>query len=272
MGRYDEIIEVKKEVGKFNPYHDARGRFSTSDGAASFTYKPGKSRAHDLAIEREKKRHAESEAKKPAAKPAPKKKGNQESQGEHPGGEYGKTGVTAKVVAVTSKLTGTDAEEARTLARAARQFTTNDYDAIRKYQRLGPPPDRKQVSKEIETFIEKSPKWDGGEVYRGLDIDKATAAKIVADARAGKQIGMLGTSSWSTNKKIAEAFADSQGDEVSFIFRSKGKQNGTSVKYLSRYPQEDEVLMSKDARWKPVKVTESPWGSTFYIDCEPIYG
>lgn len=41
---------------KFNPYHDARGRFSTSNGAASFTYAPGKSRAHDLAIQRAKKK------------------------------------------------------------------------------------------------------------------------------------------------------------------------------------------------------------------------
>ena len=43
---------------KFNPYHDSRGRFATADGATSFTYAPGKSRAHDLAIQREKDRMA----------------------------------------------------------------------------------------------------------------------------------------------------------------------------------------------------------------------
>lgn len=53
-GRYDTIVEVEK----FNPYHDARGRFSTAGGATSFTYAPGKSRAHDLAIQREKERQA----------------------------------------------------------------------------------------------------------------------------------------------------------------------------------------------------------------------
>ena len=46
--RYDLIVEVQK----FNPYHDALGRFSTASGAASFTWKPGKSKAHDLAIQR----------------------------------------------------------------------------------------------------------------------------------------------------------------------------------------------------------------------------
>lgn len=50
--RYDCIVEVEK----FNPYHDARGRFTTSGSATSFTYKPGKSKAHDNAIAREKKR------------------------------------------------------------------------------------------------------------------------------------------------------------------------------------------------------------------------
>lgn len=53
-GRFDTLVEI----GKFNPYHDAKGRFSTAGGATSFTYAPGKSKAHDLAIQREKERHA----------------------------------------------------------------------------------------------------------------------------------------------------------------------------------------------------------------------
>ena len=46
------------EVEKFNPYHDQLGRFATADGATVFTYAPGKSKAHDNAIAREKERHA----------------------------------------------------------------------------------------------------------------------------------------------------------------------------------------------------------------------
>lgn len=46
------------EILKFNPYHDSRGRFASAGSATSFTYRPGASRAHDLAIEREKQRHA----------------------------------------------------------------------------------------------------------------------------------------------------------------------------------------------------------------------
>ena len=42
------------EIAKFNPYHDAQGRFASADSAASFTYAPGKSTAHDKAIQRGK--------------------------------------------------------------------------------------------------------------------------------------------------------------------------------------------------------------------------
>lgn len=52
------VAKTFNEILKFNPYHDDRGRFSNANGYASFTYAPGKSRAHDLAIQREKQRHA----------------------------------------------------------------------------------------------------------------------------------------------------------------------------------------------------------------------
>lgn len=53
----DNIVEIV-EVGKFNPYHDEKGRFATAQRYASFTYSPGKSKAHDNAIAREKERQA----------------------------------------------------------------------------------------------------------------------------------------------------------------------------------------------------------------------
>ena len=49
---FEEILEVKK----FNPYHGTDGRFSSASNYASFTYSPGKSKAHDMAIAREKER------------------------------------------------------------------------------------------------------------------------------------------------------------------------------------------------------------------------
>jgi len=45
-------------VRKFNPYHDRIGRFTSAGSETSFTYAPGKSAAHDKAIERHKERMA----------------------------------------------------------------------------------------------------------------------------------------------------------------------------------------------------------------------
>ena len=59
--RAKTFSEVRKartfsEIMKYNPYHDRLGRFATGGGAASFTYKPGASAAHDKSIEREKEK------------------------------------------------------------------------------------------------------------------------------------------------------------------------------------------------------------------------
>ena len=52
---FAEIIKAEL-IEKFNPYHDKLGRFTTSGNATSFTYAPGKSKAHDNAITNEKER------------------------------------------------------------------------------------------------------------------------------------------------------------------------------------------------------------------------
>ena len=55
--RYDRIVEVEK----FNPYHDSRGRFASSNSYASFTIRtkdPKKQHMADMAVAREKQRNA----------------------------------------------------------------------------------------------------------------------------------------------------------------------------------------------------------------------
>lgn len=75
MTRYDEIQEVStdREVKKFNPYHDARGRFSSAQGFASFTVRtrdPNKQHMADMAIARMKQQNA---SVTPPAPPKPTK-------------------------------------------------------------------------------------------------------------------------------------------------------------------------------------------------------
>lgn len=69
-GESRSIAKSYTELRKFNPYHDARGRFSTANGYASFTARtrdPKKQHMADLAVQREKKRQAAAAAA--AAKP-----------------------------------------------------------------------------------------------------------------------------------------------------------------------------------------------------------
>lgn len=70
---YDTLVEV----GKFNPYHDRLGRFSTAGSAASFTIRtkdPGKQHWADRAIAREKDGWEASKPKEIEFTPAKNKK------------------------------------------------------------------------------------------------------------------------------------------------------------------------------------------------------
>lgn len=64
VGKSATIAKTFSDILKFNPYHDSRGRFAQASSAATFTYKPGASAAHDNAIAREKERHSATAAPK----------------------------------------------------------------------------------------------------------------------------------------------------------------------------------------------------------------
>ena len=275
LNRYDVIVEVRK----FNPYHDARGRFSTASGAASFTYKPGKSKAHDLAIQRAQgklgggtggKKPKKQTSQDPSDKWRPKwmpenHRRNHETQDHHfPGTHEGWE-------AVQDYTLGSE-EEAKAIYNSVLSFSKNGYEAIRKYAYEGPPPSTRQADAEnIEKFISASPQWDDGPLYRGMSVKPDIAKKILADAKAGKAIGQRGPASWSSDRDVAENFAEKDHPtDISIIFCTGGRQNGTSIKHLSGFPYENEVLMSNDARWKsiaePVEISPGVWE----IVCEAI--
>lgn len=98
----------------------------------------------------------------------------------------------------------------------------------------------------VEDFIENSPKWAGGTVYRGIGVPEDFD---VSQYKKGAVIDMMGMSSWSSSKSVANNFAVGN-KEVVFVNNSKKSKNGTSVKRLSDYKGEEEVLFSNKARWK----------------------
>ena len=188
---------------------------------------------------------------------------NNSTQSDHPPGQkLGPEAVQAQ--------TGCSDQEANDWYAAVRDFSVADYEDIRKYAHDGPPPsDYRAKAEDLEGFIAASPKWDDGPLYRGMNVRPDVANSILAEAKKGKLIDQRGPASWSSKRSVADDFADKdRPDDVSIVFITSGKQNGTSIQHLSRFPNEAEVLMSNDARWQPKDVKEV-YPGFWEITCEP---
>ena len=105
-----------------------------------------------------------------------------------------------------------------------------------------------EMADNIESFIDKSPKWSG-EIYRGINLPPETVRAF----KTGDVIDMQGVSSWTSSFDIAESYShksnkSKQNQRV--IFHANGTKQGTSIKHLAHYDFEDEVLVSTKARWQ----------------------
>lgn len=210
---------------------------------------------------------------KPKVEDTTKPPAGTKTQTEHPGGKHlGVDGV--------QKITGASRDEAQEMYKATNDFTDGWYKQIRKAGFEGSPPASqaaKERSDNVDKMIDKAPKFDG-QVYRGIGVSPTAAQNIVDQAKQGNLISQKGAASFSTSQKTAEDFGSGNApglDGQVILFRSKGIQNGTSVKCISEFPGEDEVLMSSKARWKPTgNIEETTIGGrkAFIIDCEPFWG
>ena len=135
----------------------------------------------------------------------------------------------------------------------------------------------RQKAKDLEDYIDKAPKWNGGTTYRGMSLSDKELKSLMADLKNG-QGDMLGSSSWSTKDSVAEHFSEMHCGEYSAKFKdektnsvvlvAKKQNKATSIQHMSRYgSSEAEVLSSKDVRWQFVKTWEQD-GYT-YIEVTP---
>ena len=134
----------------------------------------------------------------------------------------------------------------------------------------------KQRADDLEKFITKSPKWAGGTTYRGMSLSQKEIEQLRADLQAGRG-NMQGAASWSTRESCSQGFAGSHIGEISPVYGDRKSirvvlvahrhKKATSIKYLSEFPSEDEVLSSKDCRWRVVR--EYTKGGYTYFDVEP---
>lgn len=142
--------------------------------------------------------------------------------------------------------------------------------------------DIKKRAKDLEEFIEKSPQWAGGTTYRGMSLSDQELANTLGKLKAGT-FHNFGSASWSTEQRISKSFSCSHIGEYSSEFGDKKTnrvvlvikkpKHATSIKHLSEFVRENEVLASARNRYKFVKKYSSTdsYGCTYtYIEVEAI--
>ena len=139
----------------------------------------------------------------------------------------------------------------------------------------------KKKSENLEEYILRSPKWAGGKTYRGLCMSKKEADKLMERLSSKDGADMLGTSSWSTKREKSDVFArqwlgdeDDKGDvkDTAVMLTSKSQKRAASIKYISHYTEENEVVSSKENRYRIVSISKRhEYGTYFYeVEVEPI--
>lgn len=156
-----------------------------------------------------------------------------------------------------------DSPKVKLTEQSIKRFTEMDYRQIRAVQTTGAQDSHgnkysdfeevKAYGKAIEDYIEKAPKYDEP-IFRGVTgiYDKAdsnTPGIDIAKLKVGRTIDMKGTSSWTTNAKMAKTFGN-------VIFVSSNVSKAVSITGLSAIGGEKEVLVSKKLKFKIDKIKQ----------------
>jgi hypothetical protein len=151
-----------------------------------------------------------------------------------------------------------DASLAKRYDTAISRFTNHDYKKIRAYQcgqQVSNYKEIKQYADDLEEYIKRGPRWNGGETFRGMSLSN----KDLSFYEVGKTYDMRGVSSWSSDIDVAVEFAE-DSVQNSVVFHSPTQTKGTAIQHLSVYDgkggfrNEHEVLASKDSNYRVVEI------------------
>ena len=185
---------------------------------------------------------------------------------------YGKVARDLNVDMETAKRLADSVNEYTRHSKEFREYTADPKAYAEKY---GPEAAAKQQAlwDSIEDFLDKSPKWSGGRLYRGIELSQRNFAGFMANVERGGEIPLKGPSSWSSDKKIADLFSgspkgvDINGSKASVILVTNKKDTpyGSSIAHLSGAPiDESEVLVTSKAKFYPSGKVVG-YGSSVYV-------
>lgn len=159
---------------------------------------------------------------------------------------------------IIAKELGVSKEEAEVFEKAIRDYSRYFADFLSKpgstlsnYLSIRKGKDTRE-SRVIDEYIEKAPKWNGnGAVYRGVIFDKE-----IADGFAvGDMIDMDGVSSWSSNKEVADGFAEvNLPGKARVVVMMDKADHATSIMHISTIPGEEEILMSSKPKFEIMNI------------------
>lgn len=155
-----------------------------------------------------------------------------------------------------AKELGAPIERATEYAEAIMNYTdwsSDIYGEIRRYQRgetlkFMSLDEVKKLSDDIEEYIQKAPRWNGGITYRGVSVSDDELASYIA----GKEFTSGGTASWSIKKSVARDFAmrnTSAERPNSVIYHCDTQSKGTGIRHISLAEFEEEVLCSTESKY-----------------------
>lgn len=169
----------------------------------------------------------------------------------------------------TAKYIGSTVQEAKDMFDAVQDFTGSAYSGIRRAQRGEKASDIPELQKKydseakrIEGYIERAPKWGGGVTYRGMSLPSS----VVKGLTVGGTFDVnLGTASWSTQESTARSFSKSGSGSRHVVFVSQTQSKGTSIKHISHFAKENEVLVSKNAKYAITNISTKSGSPYTYV-------
>ena len=157
-----------------------------------------------------------------------------------------------------------DIKEVENTFYSIQGYTGSDYIGIRDNN-----PDYKEQADYIERYIKKAPTYNG-DIYRGIALDNETGKNYISQLQKGSQIDMLGISSWSSDKKVANNFSTffTEDNDYKIVFHTKNK-TGVGIAHLSKMPDQQEVLHSSNSRFKVIGVTNIS-GNSYEVELQEV--
>lgn len=191
----------------------------------------------------------------------------------------------AEIVNKIAKVTGMKNEEAKLSLEALRKFSgTESYKKYRELEKNGKLTleessetiaEIKSEVKAINQYIEKMPKFYGS-IYRGVRLESQQALdNVIKRLQNGESYELNAMSSFSSSEVVARSFAltDKKDLQVSIIYEVVENKSGATIKNLSRFPEEDEVIVPKGTRYKlagDTKFFHTPGGKIIIIPIKEV--